>query len=85
MTSLFMFILESAMLVINRPNHFPKDQEMHNFCTRQAVQVHVQQSSSTKVRDSPIQIAARIKIYNYLPKDITEGVKSLQNEAKDYT
>lgn len=65
------FILESALLTINKPDNFPKNQEIHNYGRRRAGKVHVQQSSSTKVKNSPVHYLTS-KIYSNLPKNIID-------------
>lgn len=53
MTSLF--IPESALLIVYEPDYIQNNQEVHNYDTKQAVKVHVKQSSLIKVKNSPVQ------------------------------
>lgn len=57
-----MFILELAMLVKRKPELFVRNEEIHQYNTRQTQMIHVEQVTSTLARNGPKFLSS--KIYN---------------------
>jgi hypothetical protein len=78
------FILESAVMVLKFPDYFIRNNEIHQYNTRQKNSVHINHCKSTLTLNSPQYIAS--KIYNKLPQEIRnlKDIKKFKKTLKTF-
>lgn len=84
MTLPALFILECSLMVKRKPEMFLRNEEIHQYQTRQRSNIHVNQVSSSLTRNGPKFLCT--KIYNKLPSRIKEivDVNLFKSTLKDY-
>jgi Reverse transcriptase (RNA-dependent DNA polymerase) len=79
-----LYILEIAMFVNDNPQHFPRNESLHNHNTRHRSDLHQQHSRLKISNDDPLQ--AGIKVFNHLPQGIKAkiGRSGFKNDVKSW-